>query len=267
MVAASVGEPEEQEADEEKADGDGGSEEGDAGPAAGGFAGIDEPVGVPVGEGSADKGVGEIGDGIDDPEPDVSSNELRGWRPNEPVDHHDDGHEVVSDEVGPGDHAAVHVAEEKAEDDADDGDGDGRGAANDVAGFGWGLAAEEIDRADGEDDGDEEVGEDGEVAEEVDWVVAVLDEGVDEGPNECGKGEEAEEEACDGDCYVLHGVSWFFREVLARSLACGNVQGRSAVSQGDSVVDEPEGEAVCAFVRMPTSGESRYGAPDFMAAV
>jgi hypothetical protein len=193
-----VAEPEEQEADGEEADGDGGAVDGDADPAAGGFVGIDEPVGIPVGEGSAEEGVDKIGDGVDDPEPDVSGNELCLWRLDEPVEHYDDGDEVVKDEVGPGDHAAVEVAEEKAEDESDNGDGDGRAAAGDVVGFGGVTVADEIARADDEDDGYEEIGEDGEEAEEVDCAVAALDDGVDEGCDERGQREESEDEAGGG---------------------------------------------------------------------
>ena len=76
-----VAEPEEQETDDEEAEGDGGAVDDDADPASGRFGGIDEPVGIPVGDGSAEEGVGQIGDGVDDPVPDVSGNELAlgGW--------------------------------------------------------------------------------------------------------------------------------------------------------------------------------------------
>ena len=66
-----VAEPEEREANEDETDGDCGGEEGDAGPAAWGCVGVDEPVRVPVGRLSVDEGVDEVRDGIDEPKPDV----------------------------------------------------------------------------------------------------------------------------------------------------------------------------------------------------
>jgi hypothetical protein len=53
------------------------------------------------------------------------------------------------------------------------------------------------DCASDEDDGREEIGEDGEEAEEIDYAGA-LRKCVEEGCRQCGKGEEAEEETRGG---------------------------------------------------------------------
>jgi hypothetical protein len=122
-------------------------------------------------------------------------------------------HEVVRDDVGPGDHSAVHVTEEEAEDDSDDGDGGGCGAAKDFVGFGWRFAALEVDCTDVEDDYDEEVGEDGEEAEEIDSAVAELGDGVDERSGERSEGEEAEE--ASGDEEGLFGHPFHYHQIRA----------------------------------------------------
>lgn len=117
------------------------------------------------------------------------------WGLDDPVEHHDDRCEVVDDEVDPGDHSAVDTAEQDAEGETGGSYGCNGSATDDLSGFGRLFAADEVGCSCDQDDGREEIGENGEEAEEIDYAGA-LRNCVEERGCQRREGEEAEEETC-----------------------------------------------------------------------